>query len=171
MCSSSSTLSLSRGLYGRLNMDRFLPRPEEDAVEDAELERLNVAEAEPSRGPRACSFKNILNSFGASSGCKCAGTQKRWNGSSASWLLPSPLLLLVEASSVSFPVDPCSTDAHAWGDSGGVVVGCSAGKSGSRSKAPGPPCVVDRLLMSRRASSSRCIAVCDGCIVQSDCSI
>lgn len=38
------------------------------------------------------------------------------------------------------------------------------GKSGSNMREPGPPCVVERLRISRRASTSRWISNWEGCM-------
>ena len=55
-------------------------------------DRESVAEASVG-GLRECSFKNARNSWGAISGCRLAGTQKRLSGSSAADAAPSELPL------------------------------------------------------------------------------
>lgn len=102
----------------------------------------------PSSGDLACSLRNARNSAGAISGCKLAGTQKRWRGSSAGLLGAR----VVNDSSLWSSESPPSVD-----DVGDQT---ALGKSGSMARAPG---VVERRRRSLRASTSRWISYSDGC--------
>ena len=72
---SSSTPSLSFGLYCLLSMDLFRLRLEEEDKDEGEGDPSDISE--PSEGDLACSFRKARNSAGAISGCRLAGTQKR----------------------------------------------------------------------------------------------
>lgn len=87
---SSSTPSLADGLYCLLNIDFFLSNP--PPRELTELDLVTLAPTTPSAASRACSFKKALNSAGAISGWRRAGTQKRCEGSSATSPPPDSLL-------------------------------------------------------------------------------
>ncbi len=91
---SFSTPSFSLGLYCLLSIDVFRPKAEE--VDAAELERARDTGDCAAVPSCACSFKKARNSLGAISGWRCAGSQKRWYGSSANVV---PLSLLPESSS------------------------------------------------------------------------
>ena len=102
------------GRYCLLSIDLFRLRLEEEDKDEGEGDPSDVSE--PSEGDLACSFKKARNSAGAISGCRLAGTQKRWKGSSdavfgasASGLLPvSRLWSEDELPSLELPAESVS---------------------------------------------------------------
>lgn len=139
----SSASSPTRGVYCLLSILRFLPSPSAPARRALALlanqlgdrPRPGASPASPPAPPSglsdpaprgasgcACDFRNALNSPGANSGCKCAGTQKSEPSSS-----PSGAARVTSSFDVKEGV--CRDEVDEGGD---------GGRSGSTASAPGP---------------------------------